>query len=1472
MCDDYKEEKYSLDIDEWPPDQPSTVVNVALIHYKGSRTEQELIEISKRHKEGAPAIDELVKHSKVTKNISKIFLAGSANSPDDSGTKPPKFILIEGAPGIGKTVLAKKIAHCWAKKELLTNVKVLFLLFLRDPELHNITTPVELIQYMSGSCFNDEEAENCVQQIRKLQVGLVMDGFDECPIELRKSSFIAKLLKGRVFKNAIVVLTSRPTATIMLHNKVDRRVEILGFAQEERDQYINKSLDSPDKRKQLQDYLRSQPIINSLVYVPLHLAILLYLFKVQSKLPKTLTEMNESFILHTIYRSLAKNDLTPVGPHTVVSKIKYLSKNVLDIVKGLSKLAFIGLQNSKLVFSYDEVMASCPEVENNVPGALSGFGLLQVVQHFPKKSPGTTVSFNFLHFTMQEFLAAFHISNITINLREQQLSLMETTFWDGKYTFMWMMFVGINGINSETFLQFLYKAEPEANIKTLKLSESITSDKIKCLHLFQCFMEAKSEQFPKEISKIFYNNEINFCALQLLPQHISSITLYVSKCSIQLQTLNLRDCHIGDVGMSILLQYFTSNPDAASSINHLDLFGNNSVLLWNVYCAVFGQQNLKKLDWSSLGGINVEEVVNIMDSNMLVQSLDISNNHFKNDDAEKIAEVLKSNAVLQELDISNNNFTTRGAIAISQSLCNKIEFQYLKMSWNNYFLDTDQSMITFSHSNMKNGEARILGNVLCSNKSVTELNLSRNKISDNSAKDISNCIEINKSLKEVDLSRNRISDIGLKQIAVALQKNQVLQKLNISHNNISDDGAIAVSDSLKKNNTLVQLNMSQNKISKIGIISIGKVLQTNTTLQQLDISYNQVCNDGVVAFCDHLKKRNRFQKLRISWNDGMYLELDFTVQSSKVYKMNMGNTGVILVSSLLYINASLQALDVSNNNISDDGVVAIGEGLKRNIALLELNLSVNEISDDGVLAISEALKDNNTLQELNLSVNKITDDGAVAISEALKDNIVLHKLDMSANEITDVGIVAILNNINFKCPLHTLNLTCNIVSKSMLVINDIYEKVKYIPLFQISYNEMVDMQFQIITINTVFVDFKEFNQFTINRKIKLDMQDKSARYIVKVLCCCAKNNHLVKELNLSHLDITNDEAQIVAKALQTNMILQTLNISHNNISDDGAVAISESLKSNNTLKGLNMSYNKVSYNGIISFGKALQINATLQILDLSCNNISDDELLTFSNLLKEKNTLHELIISWNSDVVYLDFTVTRFNLDQNQCGNSGVNFVVPFLHHNTIVEELDLSYNKVSDDGAAAIYEYLKKNNTLQNLNVSYSNISNNGIIIICEALKMNQTLHKIDISHNNISDDGAEVISECLMNNSTLQEINISYNKIFRSGIGNIGRAVKILNISHNIISDSGAVAIGECLKQNYSLQHLDISYNQISNIGITIIGKALQINKTLQKLNISHNNISDDGATSIGKSLRNHYVGNTIISRRKSIILIAN
>ena len=294
LRDSYKTDRQRPHGEEWPPNQPSSIVNLALIHYKSTRTQQELIEISKLFKGGALHLDKFASsHSNITTDIKKLFTP-------DAATKLPKRILIEGAPGIGKTVLAKEIAYKWANGEILNEYKLMFMLYLRDPRLHSAMSINELLELFTFE--NTSDLQTYVKESRGANVAFVFDGFDEYPVALQKESFVTKLIKGendgRMFCNSAVVVTSRPTATLFLHRVVDRRIEILGFPREERDRYIAFSLS--DKKCDLERYLKQQPIIDNLCYIPLYLAILVYLFQ-QDSLPETLTEMNESFIINTIY-------------------------------------------------------------------------------------------------------------------------------------------------------------------------------------------------------------------------------------------------------------------------------------------------------------------------------------------------------------------------------------------------------------------------------------------------------------------------------------------------------------------------------------------------------------------------------------------------------------------------------------------------------------------------------------------------------------------------------------------------------------------------------------------------------------------------------------------------------------------------------------------------------------------------------------------------------------------------------------------------------------------------------------------------------------------------------------------------------------------------------------------------------------------------------------------------------------------
>ena len=125
---------------------------------------------------------------------------------------------------------------------------------------------------------------------------------------------------------------------------------------------------------------------------------------------------------------------------------------------------------------------------------------------------------------MQEFLAALHVSTLP---SEQQSSLMKKTFWDGRYNFMWMMFVGIVGVNLDVFVNFISKGKVYARKSGksgVRIADNIRNNKRKCLHVFQCYMEAKSStEAPNIISSMFKNGKVILNGVRLLSHHISSL-------------------------------------------------------------------------------------------------------------------------------------------------------------------------------------------------------------------------------------------------------------------------------------------------------------------------------------------------------------------------------------------------------------------------------------------------------------------------------------------------------------------------------------------------------------------------------------------------------------------------------------------------------------------------------------------------------------------------------------------------------------------------------------------------------------------------------------------------------------------------------------------------------------------------------------------------------------------------------------
>lgn len=428
--------RFAVSEDDWPPYQPKHYTTLALIHHEDCTdvgvisVTQELAtkgDISK-----LSSVDSTETHAKATKSVSDIF---AFMTP----TSSPSMLLVEGAPGIGKTVLAKEIAFQWATNKLLNSVKFLLLVFLRNFHSGNVRSVEGFMLHIfrNGRIAND--IGDYLFKTNGKDLAIVFDGYDEISEKDRTDSFVADIIKRVVFPECLLVITSRPTASSHLRSIVNCRVEVVGFTEEDRLAYIKAAIpDSHEKIEALQLYLQSNPTINSLCYIPLNMTILLCLsIKDIKNLPKTQTELYERFIDMTIIRFLQKQ-----GYNCNTLGLSELPHPHNEVFKELSCFAFKALKNDQLVFTLAELKANCPNLTSS---NWNGLGLLKSAKYFDYNNSKEELTCHFLHFSIQEYMAAYYISNLSSN---EQIRLLKSTFWTIRYYNTWIMYVGITGGNS----------------------------------------------------------------------------------------------------------------------------------------------------------------------------------------------------------------------------------------------------------------------------------------------------------------------------------------------------------------------------------------------------------------------------------------------------------------------------------------------------------------------------------------------------------------------------------------------------------------------------------------------------------------------------------------------------------------------------------------------------------------------------------------------------------------------------------------------------------------------------------------------------------------------------------------------------------------------------------------------------------------------------------------------------------------
>ena len=194
-----------------------------------------------------------------------------------------RLVVVEGAPGIGKSTLAWELCRQWLTLESLKRFSLVVLLRLREEGVQSATDISDLFP-----CGDDPDLSCLVAQEVKSENGggvlFVFDGFDEFPYERHEKSLVMDIIRGSThLPKATVLVTSRPSASAQLQNLlqtgIGKHIEVVGFSEKEIFEFAHSVFGDTNLFTDFKAYLTANPAVKGMMYNPLNSAIIVGVYQ-----------------------------------------------------------------------------------------------------------------------------------------------------------------------------------------------------------------------------------------------------------------------------------------------------------------------------------------------------------------------------------------------------------------------------------------------------------------------------------------------------------------------------------------------------------------------------------------------------------------------------------------------------------------------------------------------------------------------------------------------------------------------------------------------------------------------------------------------------------------------------------------------------------------------------------------------------------------------------------------------------------------------------------------------------------------------------------------------------------------------------------------------------------------------------------------------------------------------------------------
>ena len=1339
----------------------------------------------------------------------------------------PQVVLVEGAPGVGKTTFAWEFCKKWGKGELKQEYSLVILLRLRYKRIQEAKCLRDLF-YHPDETLPDVIVTEVINSLGE-GVLIILEGLDELPESQRtETSVFLELIYGRLLPNATILVTTRPWASEYLHRnckeKISQHVEILGFTKQQIKNYLRsvcKPDDDPSLLSDIEKYLSCYPHIHAAMYIPLNAAIVVQVYRRSRTgeciIPKTMTQLYTALSQTLLIRYLEE--------HPVHGKTKWNIHNFSDLPSDvyehflqLSKVAYDGIKNDqKLVFSSEDL-----------PQNLDTLGFMQSV---PELYVNESLSHHFLHLTIQEYLAAVYIAQLS---PEEQLEHFKER--GGDLFKVVMRFVAgltkLSGIPSESVRGFFGKPHDASDPCTkyskywVKCDYSVHSDHVNWMF---------ETQDPGTINAILGSgNTIGFvCKSNLMPfgYYCLGYCIAHSHCPWSLmfnETITREDVNMLTLGGSTL----HISKQNASIVSIKCSTGYNSMCTSDV-----APEELAFKILPINFHVDLEELIGFF-----------SDTDFHTDFQSliRLLRLCPSLKVFQWEEIAAINCVgdLRELCDLLASPSNSLEMIRIAEAHYNDCEDDDHyfncSNCCVYHADDDDDEWQVKSMTCVTIEGTYQHTSVSVDVHISSMNDITHTVSVlRENSNQLHFTAFRLhgcywfdSDLACR-FAEALHDTTTLETLKIYHNPIGTEGAMAIAK-------LIHNNTSLKEVSVKGDINIKKHWGCSSRVTpyyirvhvppSLEWTY-ATCTISVGVLrelCDLLA--STYNSLDIIKTDddsfGRYIDSCVTIEGTYQHTSVSVNVHITSVDDVI---STISILKKNSNLKLQITAITIWAGISRNHCE----------SIDGALAcrFAEALHDTTTLKTLELIDHPIGTKGAIAIVKLIHNNKSLETVEVRG-DCAEI-ILCHLNRRRIDPSPKVLQWTYATCAISVGLLREMCGLLA-------STSNSLDI---IQTYDDAYYDepYVRIEGTYQHTSVLVDVDISSVHDVSIAVSVLTENSNLGLHLTAIRMwnlieDIDGDLACRLAKALHGTANLKTLELINHPIGTEGAMAIVPLICNNKSLEAVKMSYCNIGDEGACHLAQALIENTTLRRLDFSGNSIGTKGAMALATLICNNKSLEEVRMS------------------KNKIDGEGACYLSQALRENTTVRKLDLSFNPIGTKGTMAFAETtLCNNRSLEVVDMRNCNIDSEGACHLAWALCENTTLSRLDLSYNPIGTNGAVALANTIRITKSLEEVHMKCCDIDSEGACHLAKVLcenttlSTLDLSFNPIGTNGAVALANTICTTKSLEEVHMKSCDIKSEGICPLAQAFCENTTLRIMDLSGNLIETKGAMPLATLLRN-------------------